>query len=255
MYGSWGYALRAGLVKDDIPADVPAAICRRIMIAQALYAAGALLCVISTYWSIAFILLVQLNYAVAPRFAGAHRSWARMKHPFSTRLHEPPATRKSESRVSQRPRSFDAVSTHKSSMAPAARSICSWITPRFAACASSLAFSSDSSSLASSRRANSTPQRRLSTLRSASRSAISNSATTLASPPSASAAPAAFCRAARFSARTRPGRRCLDFQFLRPLAPSGRGRGRHRRVLSRRVRFSEFHCSPFPLISCPDVFL
>ena len=68
LYGSWGYALRAGLVKDDIPADVPAAICRRIMIGQALYAAGALLCVISTYWSIAFILLVQLNYAVAPRF-------------------------------------------------------------------------------------------------------------------------------------------------------------------------------------------
>jgi uncharacterized membrane protein len=68
LYGSWGYALRAGLVKDDLPADVPAAICRRIMIGQALYAAGALLCVINTHWSIAFILLVQLNFAVAPRF-------------------------------------------------------------------------------------------------------------------------------------------------------------------------------------------
>jgi uncharacterized membrane protein len=68
LYGSWGYALRAGLVKDDLPADVPAAICRRIKIAQALYAIGALLCVINTYWSIGFILLVQLNYAVAPRF-------------------------------------------------------------------------------------------------------------------------------------------------------------------------------------------
>ena len=68
LYGSWGYALRAGLVKDDIPAEVPAAICRRIMSAQALYAAGALLCVINTYWSVAFILLVQLNYAIAPSF-------------------------------------------------------------------------------------------------------------------------------------------------------------------------------------------
>ena len=67
LYASWGYALRAGLVKDDIPADAPAAICRRIVIAQALYAAGAFLCVINTYWSIAFILLVQLNYTVAPR--------------------------------------------------------------------------------------------------------------------------------------------------------------------------------------------
>jgi uncharacterized membrane protein len=70
-YGSWGYALRAGLVKGDLPADVPDAVCRRIVIAQALYAAGALLCVINTYWSMAFILAVQLNYAVAPRFRRA----------------------------------------------------------------------------------------------------------------------------------------------------------------------------------------
>jgi len=67
LYGSWGYAIRARLVKDDMPADVPAAICRRIVIGQALYAAGALLCVINTYCSIAFIALVQLNYALAPR--------------------------------------------------------------------------------------------------------------------------------------------------------------------------------------------
>jgi hypothetical protein len=32
-----------------------------------LYAVGALLCVIDTTWSIRFIVLVQLNYAVAPR--------------------------------------------------------------------------------------------------------------------------------------------------------------------------------------------
>ncbi|MGH9433501.1 MAG: TMEM175 family protein [Terriglobia bacterium] len=67
LHGSWGYATRTGLVKDDIPADVPAAICRRIQIAQALYAFGALLCVFNTYWSIGFIVLVQLNYAIAPR--------------------------------------------------------------------------------------------------------------------------------------------------------------------------------------------
>ena len=71
LYGSWGYALQAGLVKAELPAEVPAAICRRIVIGQALYAAGALLCVINTRWSIAFILLVQLNYAVAPRFRRA----------------------------------------------------------------------------------------------------------------------------------------------------------------------------------------
>ncbi len=54
-------------MKDDIPAEAPAAICRRIKIAQSLYALGALLCIINTSWSIALILLVQLNYAIAPR--------------------------------------------------------------------------------------------------------------------------------------------------------------------------------------------
>jgi hypothetical protein len=57
------------LVKDDIAPEVPAAVCRRIVIAQSLYAFGALLCVASTHWSIAFIVLVQLYYALAPRVA------------------------------------------------------------------------------------------------------------------------------------------------------------------------------------------
>jgi hypothetical protein len=35
--------------------------------AQALYAFGALLCVYSTLLSLGFIVLVQLNYALAPK--------------------------------------------------------------------------------------------------------------------------------------------------------------------------------------------
>ena len=66
LYASWGYATRKGLVKGDISPEVTAAICRRILVGQSLYAFGALLCVFNTYWSIAFIVLVQLNYAVAP---------------------------------------------------------------------------------------------------------------------------------------------------------------------------------------------
>jgi uncharacterized membrane protein len=69
LYVSWGCATKTGAVKDDIPADVPAAVCRRITIAQSFYAFGALLCVISTHWSIAFIVMVQLYYAMAPRLA------------------------------------------------------------------------------------------------------------------------------------------------------------------------------------------
>ena len=67
IYASWTYARRAGLVKDDTPADVDRAIKRRVLVAQALYAFGAALCVVSTYWSIAFIVLVQLNFAIGPR--------------------------------------------------------------------------------------------------------------------------------------------------------------------------------------------
>ncbi len=67
LYAGWRYASRAGLVKDGTPAEVSTAITRRIQVAQALYAFGALLCIINTYWSIGFIVLVQLNYAAAPR--------------------------------------------------------------------------------------------------------------------------------------------------------------------------------------------
>ena len=67
LYASWTCATHAHLVREDTPHEVHGAICRRILIAQSLYAVGALLCFFSTYWSIAFIVAVQLNYAIAPR--------------------------------------------------------------------------------------------------------------------------------------------------------------------------------------------
>jgi uncharacterized membrane protein len=68
LYLSWVCARGTGLVKDEVPLEMTAAIERRIVTAQALYALSALLCVFSTYWSIAAIVLLQLNYAIAPRF-------------------------------------------------------------------------------------------------------------------------------------------------------------------------------------------
>src|SRR5208282_3890322 len=67
LFWSWSYATRANLVKADTPEEVRSSICRRIAIAQSLYAAGAALCFIHTWLSIAAIVLVQLNYALAPR--------------------------------------------------------------------------------------------------------------------------------------------------------------------------------------------
>jgi len=68
LYWSWTYVMHHDLVKEDTAPEVRGAICRRILIAQSLYAFGALLCVWSNYASIAFIVLIQLNYAFAPRW-------------------------------------------------------------------------------------------------------------------------------------------------------------------------------------------
>jgi len=68
LYWSWSYATRAHLLADDLPDAIHPAIVRRIVIAQSLYACGAALCFINTYYAIAAIVLVQINYAIAPRF-------------------------------------------------------------------------------------------------------------------------------------------------------------------------------------------
>jgi uncharacterized membrane protein len=67
LYWSWAHATRSNLIKPDTPPEIRDSICRRIRIAQPLYAVGAALCIINTYVSIGAIVLVQLNYAIAPR--------------------------------------------------------------------------------------------------------------------------------------------------------------------------------------------
>jgi len=70
LYLSWVCAIGGSLVKADMPLRVSSAIRRRIVIAQALYAVGAALAFIDARWSIALIVLVQLNYVFALAFAG-----------------------------------------------------------------------------------------------------------------------------------------------------------------------------------------
>jgi len=74
LYWSWKYATRADLIKADTPHEVRASICKRVVIAQSLYAAGAALCVIDTWVSIGAILLVQLNYAIAPLWRRSNKA-------------------------------------------------------------------------------------------------------------------------------------------------------------------------------------
>lgn len=64
---SWHHAFSADLIRPDAPQGICGAVLSRVLIAQLLYALGAALCVINTYWSLGFIILVQLNYVFAPR--------------------------------------------------------------------------------------------------------------------------------------------------------------------------------------------
>jgi len=68
LYWSWNYATRYHLLADDAPAEIHSAVIQRIVIAQSLYATGTALCFVNNYWAIAAIVLVQINYAIAPRF-------------------------------------------------------------------------------------------------------------------------------------------------------------------------------------------
>jgi uncharacterized membrane protein len=73
LYLSWVCALGSDLVKPDTPPHFAKAIKRRILIAQGLYAAGALLCFVNDYWGIGFIVAVQLYFSIAPRMPRRRR--------------------------------------------------------------------------------------------------------------------------------------------------------------------------------------
>jgi uncharacterized membrane protein len=75
LYAIWSYAERAGIIREGVGPEVGAAIRRRIAIAQLLYAAGFLISLLpsGTYPAIAWIVIVQLNFAIAPRIAFLHK--------------------------------------------------------------------------------------------------------------------------------------------------------------------------------------
>jgi uncharacterized membrane protein len=66
LYATWRYASRNGLVSDPSP-QVHKAILKRIVIAQSLYAIGFIAGLVHVEIGIAIIILIQLNYAIAPK--------------------------------------------------------------------------------------------------------------------------------------------------------------------------------------------
>ena len=75
LYVIWAHAERAGLLREGTGPEVGALIRRRVAIAQTLYAAGFLISLLptGTLPAIAWIVLVQLNFAVAPRVWFLHK--------------------------------------------------------------------------------------------------------------------------------------------------------------------------------------
>jgi len=70
----WTYVERAGLLREDVGPEVGRAIRRRIVIAQILYGIGMGIGVVfGTLPAIAFIVLVQLNFAISPRVWILHK--------------------------------------------------------------------------------------------------------------------------------------------------------------------------------------
>jgi uncharacterized membrane protein len=73
LFGSWRYARNVGLLKEEATAEVTAATERRIIVYQVVYAIAVLFCVFNTYVSIALLILMQLNSALAPRIKWLNR--------------------------------------------------------------------------------------------------------------------------------------------------------------------------------------
>jgi uncharacterized membrane protein len=67
LYAAWSYAEWAKLIRQEAHGDVSRALRRRIVVAQSLYAVGALAGLVNVTLGITLILLIQLNYAIAPR--------------------------------------------------------------------------------------------------------------------------------------------------------------------------------------------
>jgi uncharacterized membrane protein len=74
LYAVWAYASRAGLLTPAATPGVRQAFRRRIVVYQAAYALGAVVAVvIGTIPAIVFVILTQLNSAIAPRLPWVSR--------------------------------------------------------------------------------------------------------------------------------------------------------------------------------------
>jgi uncharacterized membrane protein len=70
LYSTWAYAERAKLIREEAHGEISRAVRRRIVVAQSFYGIGVVAGLVSVPLGIALIVLIQLNYAIAPRLFG-----------------------------------------------------------------------------------------------------------------------------------------------------------------------------------------
>ena len=64
LYATWAYAEGAKLIREEAQGDISRAVKLRVILAQSLYAIGALAGLVNVTLG---IMLIQLNYAIGPR--------------------------------------------------------------------------------------------------------------------------------------------------------------------------------------------
>ncbi len=67
LYAAWVCAERANLIREEARGDISRAVKRRVVVAQSLYAIGALAGLVNVTFGITLVMLIQLNYAIGPR--------------------------------------------------------------------------------------------------------------------------------------------------------------------------------------------
>jgi uncharacterized membrane protein len=67
LFVSLSYADRARLIREETTEDMRAALKRRIVVYQGLYALAALTCLVNTYLAIGLLVALQLNSVIAPQ--------------------------------------------------------------------------------------------------------------------------------------------------------------------------------------------
>ena len=108
LYATWACAERANLIREEARGDISRAVKRRIVVAQSLYAIGALAGLVNVTLGITLIMLIQLNYAIG---RGCH-SFAPLKASSKLQLVESHRSERSEAiQGTARPALLDCVAT------------------------------------------------------------------------------------------------------------------------------------------------